>query len=480
MEIPQLKSSRNMFALLHVEETPEEPDDQAVFDHQPAKISNAVQYGTEEDESMTEIDFAIFSIFEDVHRLRAETQRNWERLRDGDMSLVQATLSLAAAIDLVRRAEEEVMQVVASHSTPEYFDSAFSTGSYQFFVGKIYNSRALGREKGYSVNDEEHAISITPFDEFVLLPLGHSLLKCGFFWAEKRRGHSAPMMPLPPLRMDYKGATNLLDVPQYQNYEIEDQVLVQLCHEMRFIEEIRNGKFLRHDSPEDDELVKESVLPFDDIFHSAIRPIWDQGQIGMQAAFAARAMVDMYKICGPCLDGNRLLSEQTKPYLERFGFGSTDDVGEMLGLQGLVIPRLTDTRRLLATLWQRSTNGLTQDAFWLRERGRVGEIIQMTRMQMTGGKGKGKGSEEPLTLEHKTSASHPLDDEQPHTFTGIWHHESPNFYGDANLLYGGTALLEVAAMTERTGIAVANESMSIFCMAHIYVSVPRSFVTTHR
>src|ERR1700712_5641243 len=77
----QLTASRNMFASLQVEDTSEDADDQACITSQPASASpltetdNSVQYGIEEDENMAEIDFAIFSVFEDVHRLRAETQR---------------------------------------------------------------------------------------------------------------------------------------------------------------------------------------------------------------------------------------------------------------------------------------------------------------------------------------------------------------------------------------------------------------------
>ena len=96
-----------MFLSLQVEDTSEDADDQACITSQPASANplietgNSVQYGIEEDEKMAEIDFAIFSVFEDVHRLRAETQRLWARLKDGDMSLIQATLSLAAMMELV-------------------------------------------------------------------------------------------------------------------------------------------------------------------------------------------------------------------------------------------------------------------------------------------------------------------------------------------------------------------------------------------
>lgn len=455
-----------MFASLQVEDTFEDTDDQACFNSQPAspnaltETDNSIQYGikeNKEDEMMAEIDFAIFSIFEDVHRLRAETQRLWTRLRDGDMSLIQATLSLASVIELVRRAEEEAMQLVASHTSPEFFASAFSTGSYQFFVARIYNSKALGRENEYSVNDREHTIVITPFDEFVLLPLGQTLVKFQFFWF-RDRDPSIPVMPVPPLRMDYTSAPSLLDDSRYRNFEAEDQLLVQLCHEMRYIEDIRKGKF------------KESILPFDDIFHSAIRPIWDQGLISMQSAFAARAMVDMYEICGPYLNGSQLLSKEIKPYTERFGFvRDSNDVVDMLGLRGLIIPRLTDTRQLLATLWRRTTNDLTQDGFWLKNRANFGERIQIARKKLASD--GGKGFEKFRPKDHKVLTPNPVDDQWAATFTGIWHHESPSFFRDTNLLYGGTALLEVVFVTEQAGIAIANESMSLFCVAHIYVCV---------
>ncbi|KAH8648243.1 hypothetical protein BGZ61DRAFT_488090 [Ilyonectria robusta] len=462
----------NMFASLQVENTSEETDDQACSNSQPASPSaltgtdSSVQFGIEEDKNMAEIDFAIFSIFEDVHRLRAETQRIWARLKDGDISLIQATLSLAVVIELVRQAEEEAMQVVASHTTPEYFADVFSTGSYQFFVGRIYNSKALGRENEYSVNDKEHAIVITPFDEFVLLPLGHTLVKFQYFWF-KDHNPTMPVIPLPPLRMDYKSAASLLDDPRYRNFEAEDQLLVQLCHEMRFIEDIRKGKLLRPYSLKDKEAIKESILPFDDLFHSAMRPIWDQGLISMPSAFAARAMVDMYEICGPHLNGSQLLSKEARLCTERFGFAQDgNEVVDVLGLRDDIVPRLTDTRQLLATLWRRSTNDLTHDSFLLKHREKFGERVQIAQKRMASGGGEGFENFRPK--DHKVLTSNPSDDQWAATFTGIWYHESPSFFRDTNLLYGGTALLEVVSVTEQAGIAIANESMSLFCMAHVY------------
>jgi len=57
----------------------------------------------------SEVDFAIFSVFEVMHRIRAETQQIWHRLRAGEISIIYATLLITAALQLVRNAEEEAI-----------------------------------------------------------------------------------------------------------------------------------------------------------------------------------------------------------------------------------------------------------------------------------------------------------------------------------------------------------------------------------
>jgi hypothetical protein len=237
----------NMFATLLVEDPSDEPEDDEVCSNiQSPGADNNIQFGVEEDAKRAELDFAIFSVFEDVHRLRAEMQRIWMRLKDGDTTLVQATLCLAVVIELVRQAEEEALQLAASDLTYIAFSESFKGGSYRVFVGMIYNSKALGRENHHSLNDAKDSLVVTPFDELVLLPLGRTLVKFAYFWSKERRAsYPIPFIPVPPLRLDYRHTPSLLRDSRYQTFEAEDELLTQLCHDMRFIEDLREGTRFR-------------------------------------------------------------------------------------------------------------------------------------------------------------------------------------------------------------------------------------------
>lgn len=102
-----------MFAGLEVEHIPEDNhDDDALMPSQPSRDSNRKTDLYELDTGANwELDFAIYSLFEDLHRLRVETRRTWTRFKDGKITLIHATLSTAVCLELVRLAEEEVYKM---------------------------------------------------------------------------------------------------------------------------------------------------------------------------------------------------------------------------------------------------------------------------------------------------------------------------------------------------------------------------------
>jgi hypothetical protein len=187
----------------------------------------------------------------------------------------------------------------------------------------------------------------------------------------------------------------------------------------------------------------------------------------MQSAFAARTMVDMYDICGTSLNGTQLLSDEAASWAARLGLqGSPEAIDRTLQDLSLGSDHLLQP---LCRLYARSTVDLTRSAPWLECRRLHGTKIQATREQTAIDRADKAGRWAPEG--YKFSTSNPLEDEWVSTIAGVWHHESPSFFTDANLAYAGTAILELESKAEDIGIGLANVSMSVLCMAHLYVSV---------
>lgn len=473
----------NMFAALEIEEVSDEDECSGYVSVPQTENMPTMEFEIKETEA--DIDFAIFALFEDIYRIRTETKEILRRLAAGEVGLVHATLSVAAALELVRQADDEVNDLVHAVGY-QNFAEAFSTGSYPAYVAKIYSSDALGR-----AHAKRSMLTLDPFDEFVLLPVGYTLSKIRFLsdhpWANDGEGMSKVPMPLPPLRIDseFTHASDVehLNHPRVRKGEADDQFLTQLYQDMILIESIKDGRLDsilapppdRSLPPGTDDLkprVLNSTLPYFDVLHNALRSIWTQKVISMQSVFAAQTLVDIHDICGSSVPGAQRQLQEAKLYDKRLDFNHDVDPTDAddTALRDLGPFWAPDSKQLVIRLFGLLTDQVIVDPIWtvIKEATLLNSKELRERWVREANTDRYKNLNPHIPEGWEPPKADYMNDPWAVNITGIWPNDSPTFLMDNNPLYGGTALLDIVSSFELASIAIANESMSILCMAHIY------------
>lgn len=245
---------RNIFQALELEDV----SDAEIEDSTPPRSAPSSQpdqaYELEVDPN-TELTFKIFSLFEDLHRLRVELRIIWKRFHDEQMSLLQVSLLTSAALEIVLQAEADVYEAYS-------ISNKASEHTYKDLAGLIYASDALDRAgeefvaepsifeilevevkdirkiRDMIFNDRDDLamfssskfLEIPSFDEFILLPTGRILLRLA---AHK------PMLELwqwpysiPTERINYVERPELLGDARIQKFLEQDEFLSQIFLDM--------------------------------------------------------------------------------------------------------------------------------------------------------------------------------------------------------------------------------------------------------
>ncbi|KAI2462915.1 hypothetical protein F4781DRAFT_441454 [Annulohypoxylon bovei var. microspora] len=437
----------NIFEALKLEDfseldEPDEPEHGYTLP-KPARTHKTTEFDIEP--LGAELDFAIFSLLEDLHRIRAETQRIFRSFKAGEISIARATLSIAVALYLVRNAEEEALKVV--NSTPqraEFRGTWLSHGAYPAFIHRVIESKSKAE------------LDVKSMYDFAFLPLGFTLSKFSERLAPLMKEGSTDLLnPIISWRDHYQGSLEQFGNDQAQSVIIaEDELLIHFYYEMRFIEDIKGGRFDGYfhapNIPDPSWALNASTLPFYDIFHDALRPAWQKNTVSFETAFAARVMVDMHEICGTSLQNALTPPKEVTIYADRFGFSSEpSDFSMSTWVRDLELPNEEVVRASVFEIRKRVSHDLTVHPIWLEMRQSHAKAV--------------KNTTEKLANNEIEEVEYPID-----LRDGIWPHESKTFLMDNNLLYGGTAVLDLVALAEHAEIKIANHSFSIFCMAHIY------------
>lgn len=383
---------------------------------------------------VAEMEFAFFAVFEDIRRVRAETQRVFRRLMADEICLLNATVSIGVAFDLIRKAEDEAMRVAdmvtSVHSESEKLFTEF--GAYSAMSQMFMANRETGKEDGVTTR----LVSSDEFDEFILYPLGLTLMDIRLR-PPNLRAFQFGRYPFATLAKHYGDSLEELNKPRVQKGLKEDQILKHFYYEMKIIEDIGKGRvnfctptYKTKDYSDND--IDKFILPFYDLFHNALRPIWQQKKISFESAFAARVMLDMCEICGTSLHNSLLQPKEVAIYASRYGVGGAK--------AKLEIPCEDKdlSEKLFQIRWRTSVE-LSDKPFWV-----------ITRSCIT----KRWKSERQERVKKEKDV--------------IWPHESHTFMLDNNLLYDGTAILDLITRSELVEIKLANFHFSIFCVAHIY------------
>ncbi|KAI1092960.1 hypothetical protein F5B19DRAFT_501914 [Rostrohypoxylon terebratum] len=429
-------AKRNIFDCLEVEDlsAPDFPDipDTLVNEGNFPDTSREDKFLSNLRPMIAQTDLAFVSLFHDLHVARKETYLVFRRLVTGEICLASATLSIAMAIDLIRKAEEDALELadMAAHVYPPFGEVLTDLGAY----GTYYNlfKSPDGRIASLDKSSDD-------LDELLFEPLGLTLM-------DLRQRPSVPepaefdlTRPFAPLSEHYRDSPEKLNTPRVQKGLKEDQILKHFYYEMRLIEGLSVTNVVHSDPNGTEKDVSDidfnkPTLPFYDIFHDALRPIWQRNRVSLASAFAARVMLDMCEVCGTSLHNSIVLPKEATSYAKRYGFPEYDS---RLGLD-LETPDFLEAK--VCRIEMRTMYELTDQAYWVNFRPRIIALSKLGRQE------KEKGKEEDV----------------------IWPHESTTFMLDNNLLYGGTAILDLITMSELLETQLADFHFSIFCAAHIY------------
>lgn len=440
-----------MFKDLNIEDTRVTPNPKKAKDTSTSEGSTKTTATAEVEleRSDEEIDFAIYCLFLDIYRILVETRKIWDRVKSRKLSIMHATLLIAAALDLVRRAEAEIMELWTSSNFAGDFAEKFRRGTYPAFLGRIYNPEKLEAHSMKRLKDKnaaERIIPLVPLDEFVLLPLAYTLVDFSFINSIRLNkdmpNSSFHFIAVPPSALDTVNSDGSVapDDSQTLKARAEDKYLMETFHDMRFTQGIRDG--LYDALIEVDEGAKPPFLPPHDILHNALRPVWEESTVSMTAVFAARLLVDMHDVCG--LTGVSVQSEAAEIYVAR----STHLVNTYYSsdMADFEWPTGDGFQSIIDQIRERIDCNFTSSPLWCE--------LKTTAVEMV------KGKKEAMD-ERAAELAKPL----------IVPNESDNFLMQANLLYGGSALLDSISLLEVAGIGIASQSFSIMCMAHVYNAV---------
>jgi hypothetical protein len=211
-----------------------------------------------------ELSLKVFCFFEDLHILQGEVRKAWNAFKAGNLTLVAATIVTTAAIELVGRAEKEL---VASY--PRDFKVS---RSYQDLAQIIFYSESL--RQGIDANAHMAStddLEITPFKEFMYLPVGRTLMRISQQQSMfDKAGWPAPVMRM---RFNYVGKPELLDTPQMEKIQKEDEMLCQLILEHTLLELMKETEAKRNKHTSTSDLHANLLPAFDDIFTDTMRPV---------------------------------------------------------------------------------------------------------------------------------------------------------------------------------------------------------------
>ncbi|KAI1460144.1 hypothetical protein F4805DRAFT_455083 [Annulohypoxylon moriforme] len=442
--------TKNMFEWLEVEDLSEsdEPDVPEVpVSTGPSKAKKAFEYNVEPED--TELAFAIFSLFEDINRMRAEAQRIFRQLMAHEITLIQATVSIAVTIDLVQRAEEEALKIAKAKPPPFPFEEGWlDHGAHKAFLDKLASDQIFGRKRASAVPKDRAARQ-----EYLLLSAGNTLRKISLRTQLLRTGKSDLLEPFVSDAIWYKKyAPHMLEDPEVQKALEEERFLIHFYFEVRFLEDLKHGRYDAFFAPDKDRpphrrTMRNCGLPFEDIFHSVLGTVWRDHVVSCKATFVARVLLDMHEICGSKLHGVYEQPKIASAYNhERYGFPKWALPETYLTwVRDLQVPDDDEIGFLLRSVRKRTDHDLNTKALWLLAREKMVELSQSVQ----------KGYAENEKQRHKVEF-------------GICFHSDDKCLLDDHPLYAGTALLDMITLSELAEIKIANYNFSIFCAAHIY------------
>ncbi|KAA6408554.1 MAG: hypothetical protein FRX48_07636 [Lasallia pustulata] len=402
--------------------------------------------------------FDVFCFFEDLHRIQDFLKETWKSYKAGKVDLLTATATTNAAIRLVSQAEEDIIA-----TKPQAFSKP---KSYKAIAAVIFYVESLRRGEdsvagsGYP---SVEALKITPFDEFLYLPTARILMKFERIASFK----VAYPQPIPPIKMSYLALPELLQTPEIQRWDKEDEFLSQHLMDQWFFEDIRKAI----------AQTRGMEPPVMDELSQGFRKLSREGEVSTWIVFGSRVLLDIQEILGDeIVRSHKETRAAAKDVTNVLGFKTLDD-GRLAPFQGLgerwktpdagQVTKLDDLARIWIVenlmgrtrdMWMEKSGGLATDGFLSMDE-LDPEMRKHVEAQM---RAKYKDYDEGPSPEvvAKIKAYGPLKAIQPNKDSDFIHTHNP--------LYCGTLAFQLAIDREQAGISLANHHTSIFAVAHLY------------
>jgi hypothetical protein len=464
--------NQNLFDTLNVEDIDEE-----AFNAMPSVGITASKFQPEsqalavyelELPKDTDLSFIIYCFFEDLVESRNFILQLWDEVRVGKLDFLSASLTANVALQLVRKAEEELIAL-----SPE----RLGKNSYKAIASMIHpvpEIRLQSPTPPHSAEEMLEMVLETPprpqSDEFIYLSTFYSLenyrLSVNF-----RKG--LPMVD--PLFHQYLRQPELK--PENSYYLIEDDLLCQIlldlelrCHfefSNRIIEKARHAGLLPKLTLEQKE---QTYAAFEDQITKGLQSILLEGEINVSAVFEARVLLDILGIFG---------GKAADAYTNLRKTAATAD--SALGIQWSRDPKykkrngLASTPIQLEEAWinRPSTEHAVKLSFRIKNFVKEDPLVGY-KQSVLENHPVTKAAENMWTPAQRryldkicSELEHPVELVEP-LLAKVLPSEDYTFFYDHHPIYCGIESLRIALDFEKAGFQVANAFSSFASVAHIY------------
>ncbi|KAI1325579.1 hypothetical protein F5Y16DRAFT_422783 [Xylariaceae sp. FL0255] len=433
---------------------------------EPQDTQDSPSFELEVDQEL-EASFKIFCFFEDNYLLRRHLKKIWRGRHNKSCSLVQAFLITVATIVMVSEAEEDAYSAYSTIHPP-------SPNKYRDLAGFIFEADALAKGakseflpepikvikmkihdedffvpmcKTYIPDDENpelptetKILEITPFDEFVLLPMGRTLL---------RLAQLQPISELfcwpaaPSIRLQYLARPELLEDSRVKRALKHETFICQLFMDMAL----------------GDRLSDLNKIPkLEDPFYSVMRQLWHSGTVSTTMVFASQVLSDIHEILGDNHSPLEALKSKSEALQKSFQFCPLNCNKHHIHTKGVA--------------WSNKENDVILEVHGMAEYYMKGPPLSYAKAKISA------KAQRPMTImihnRKRLAAEYAAKLKESTEKVGntlIHANKDPDFFYRANPLHAGWILLDLSAKMEEVGVAIANHYLSAFAVAHLYNAI---------
>lgn len=439
----------NRFGMLNVEDTNDIVLDLAASDISATSATKKSSKATTphssdvyelEIQHGTDLAFLIFCFFEDLHRIQDFIKETWGKQKAGTVDLETAAVTTNIALDIVRRAEEDIIATApAMLAKPR---------SFQAIAMVIFHADALAKgddvDKRLSSSD---TLKITEFDEFIYLSTARILMKYEQISSFKIEQYP---LPVPPVRMSYISRPELLVLPEVKRWEEEDVRLTQMLMDMS-----------SHDVFQ--KVFKDRKEPVQDELSTGLHKLRN-GEVSVWIVFAARV----------CLDIQAILGEKVgKPYETLKTAANAASAVLDMRVEGDELVPGGSGERWLAKDADHMMNLHAMLTFWIINnpfpylKEKILEDHDPDEWVKVPEEMKGV-MQEVEEMNNRNVLPQHRETAKKLNIRPIEPNPELTYIFTRNPVYCGTLAFNVAVDMEEAGVALANHHLTIFTMSHLY------------